>query len=76
MIYGYGGAAINEYGLREMREVSLAAPDAALRELARFIAKCADEAEKAKSINWHRHSPESLAKDLGCDVIVLRENGA
>ncbi len=71
MIYGYDSRTINEYGLKQMREISLAARPDALRELARFLDQCADELETAASSHWHRHAPSSLQRDVGCDVIVL-----
>jgi hypothetical protein len=54
VVYGYGGDAINEHGLREMREVSLFATVDTLRELASFILDTADELQSADvSASWH-----------------------
>jgi hypothetical protein len=71
MIYGYDSRTINEYGLKEMREISVAAPPCALRELATFLMQCADELESAASAHWHRHASASLKRDIGCEVVVL-----
>jgi len=71
MIYGYDSQTINEYGLKQMREISIAADAGALRELAEFISECADELESAVSRHWHRHAPASLQRGVGCDVIVI-----
>jgi hypothetical protein len=75
MIYGYDSRTINEYGLRQMREISVAASPVALRELAQFFGECADELESGGSSHWHRHASTSLQRQLGCDVIVLNSNG-
>ena len=73
MIYGYDSRTVNEFGLKEMREVSISASPDAIRELARFLMQCADELESAISPHWHRHAPESIQRVVGCDVIVLNE---
>jgi hypothetical protein len=73
MIYGYDSRAINEYGLKQMREISLMASADSLRSLARFLTDCADELETATSTHWHRHTSTSLQRELGCDVIVLND---
>lgn len=75
MIYGYERQTVNEYGLKEMREISVAASSGALRELASFILEKADEVENVTSIQWHRHIPELLAEQLGCDFIILGNVG-
>ena len=71
MIYGYDSRTINEYGLKQMREISVAASPAALRELAQFLIECADQLESAASSHWHRHASTSLQREVGCDVTVL-----
>ena len=71
MIYGYDSRTVNEYGLRQMREISVAAQPNALRELAGFFLQCADELETATSGHWHRHASASLQREVGCDVVVL-----
>lgn len=74
MIYGYESRTINEYGLKEMREISLAMSPNDLRELAEFLQVSADELEGASSGHWHRHLPDSLQRKVGCDVVVLSSN--
>jgi hypothetical protein len=71
MIYGYDSCTINEYGLRQMQEISIAVSPAALRELADFLRETADELAGASSGHWHRHVPSALQRLLQCDVIVL-----
>jgi hypothetical protein len=73
MVYGYDSRTINEYGLKQMREISFKLPANTLRELARFLLQSADELQDATSPNWHRHSPPALERDVGCDVIVLSD---
>jgi len=71
MIYGYESRIVNEYGLKQMREISVATRPDALRDLARFLLQCADELETAASGHWHRHASASLQREIGCDVVVL-----
>ncbi|MEE8451920.1 MAG: hypothetical protein V3R99_08395 [Thermoguttaceae bacterium] len=63
---------INDYGLKEMREVSIAASSDDLRTLAEFLANAADDVDNAESCHWHKHVPDSLCRVLGCDIIVLK----
>lgn len=75
MIYGYtAGKKLNAEGLRKLSEVSLSVPSPVLRELAAFLLEYADEVDGA-NINWHRHAPEQLATNLGCDVIICGHPG-
>ena len=72
MIYGYRARTLNGYGLMEMREVSISAAPATLRDLARFLVEAADVLDSAEvSIHWHMHSPPELRELVGCDVIVV-----
>jgi hypothetical protein len=71
MLDGYDSRTVNEYGLKELREISLAVSPDDLRELAGFLEDAADELEGACSSHWHRHIPEGLRRRLGCDAIVL-----
>jgi hypothetical protein len=71
MIYGYDVRTVNEYGLKQMREVSIHAAPKALRDLAAFLVESAAELEKGpKHSNWHRHHGSDLKQLLGCDVVV------
>jgi site-specific recombinase XerC len=73
MIYGYDLETINEYGLRRMRDVSIAAGPSSLRSLAQFIIDVAAEIEDdagSKNPNWHRHLPAALKQELGCDIVI------
>ncbi|MBA3316303.1 MAG: hypothetical protein M3552_12670 [Planctomycetota bacterium] len=71
MIYGYGGKSLNEYGLTEMREVSLSATPIQLRQIATHLLDAADELDRQTvSAHWHRHLPKQVCESLGCDVIV------
>jgi len=72
MIYGYEYRAINEDGLKHMREISVAASPLALRHLAQFLIDCADQLESSTLIQSHRHIPDWLEREIGCDVIVLK----
>ena len=74
MIYGYDTRTVNESGLQEMGEVSIRAEPSLLRSLARHIDHVASEMESAGASvvhpHWHRHLPDALKRELGCDVIV------
>ena len=74
MIYGYDSRTLNEYGLKQMREVSVAVSSDDLRALADFLTNAADELDGAVSCHWHKHAPDSLQRALGCDIIVLNSN--
>jgi hypothetical protein len=72
MIYGYDARTINAYGLKQMREISIAVRPVTLRALAQFLRDSADELESASvSTHWHKHLDVELHRELGCDVIVL-----
>lgn len=72
MIYGYDSCTVNDYGLKQMREISISANPASMRGLAEFLIQTAGELEStAVSIQWHRHAPTQLARELGCDVVLL-----
>jgi hypothetical protein len=71
MVYGYDSRTVNEYGLKQMREISVQCSSTALRDLAAFLLEVADEVEVASSDTWHRHAPNALQRKLGCDVIVF-----
>ena len=71
MIYGYDSKTLDEYGLKQMKEVSLGCSPSTVRELAKFLFEAADELEQAESIHWHKHAPERLQRQIGCDVIVI-----
>jgi hypothetical protein len=74
MICGYDTRTVNEYGLREMCEVSITAKPVLLRSLAKLMEDAASEMESAGAAvihpNWHRHLPDALKRELGYDVIV------
>jgi len=71
MIYGYDSRTINEYGLKQLKEISIAVSPDVLRALAEFLSHAADELEQAESGSWHRHVPSALQKGIGCDVVIL-----
>lgn len=71
MIYGYDSRTLNEYGLKQLREISLAMSPQDIRELASFLQEAAEELEGASSGHWHLHAPDALRRKVGCDVIVL-----
>lgn len=73
MIYGYDydSRTLNEYGLKQLREISIAVTPEDLRELAAFLQDSAEELTGAASSHWHRHMPDALRRRIGCDVIVL-----
>lgn len=73
MIYGYVAKIVDdEYGLSEMRKVSVSTSPSVLRELAKFIIDAVAEFEEAGPVSrsWHRHVPGALARELGCDLAV------
>lgn len=73
MIYGYVSRTLNEYGLKQMREVTISASPNDLREVAAFLSEVADELDShAVSVQFHRHLPPELKQAIGCDVIVVR----
>jgi len=74
MIYGYDSRTINEYGLKQLREISLALSPDDLRELALFLHQAAEGLEGASSGHWHLHLPDVIRRKVGCDVIVLNSN--
>jgi hypothetical protein len=76
MIYGYVNQIVNEeFGLAQMREISVSAPSASLRALAEFLRTAAEELDaKPRSVHWHMHLPNELRESLGCDVIVTATN--
>jgi hypothetical protein len=74
VIYGYDTRTVNEYGLKEMREVTIAATPELLRTLASYIREAAEQLEKRTSPSWHAHAPMEPAQDLGCDVVVMHES--
>jgi hypothetical protein len=56
MIYGYSRAAVNEYGLLEMNEVTFAMDPGRLRVVGQFLIDMADEMEKGTFEKCsHRH---------------------
>ena len=72
VIYGYDVKTLNEFGLKEMKEISVAATPALLREFADFLLLAAKQMELASSENWHVHSPAKLSQAMGCEIVVLR----
>jgi len=76
MIYGYGRKTINDYGLLELEEVSIALPPEKLRDLAKFLQTAADRLSSGSLAKGsHMHADEELtakwAADAGFDFIVL-----
>jgi hypothetical protein len=71
MIYGYDSRTLNDYGLKQLREISLAMSSRDLRDLADFLREAAEELEGASSAHWHLHAPDSLQRKVGCDVVIL-----
>lgn len=73
MVYGYDELQVNEWGLKQMREVTFSIPSSTLRKVAAFLMSAADEMDAAEpSIQWHRHVPTPLKLEVGCDVIVTQ----
>lgn len=73
MIYGYESRTVNEYGLKQLREVSFAASPQTLRELSAFFLEVAQEMEDQGALGqqWHRHISRKLEKRIGAQVVVL-----
>ena len=81
MFYGYSVRQVNQYGLLELREVSLDAPAEALREIARFLHEMADLMDAGGFVRCsHRHlSIEHRdwgRKFPGYDIVVLAPTSA
>lgn len=80
MIYGYACKKVNEYGLLEMREITIAASADVLREMAHFLGEMAEIMEAGGfSRCSHRHIG-SVIKDWderfpGKDFIVMSHEG-
>ena len=56
MIFGYPVKQANEYGLMELREISIAGPPDLLRDLARFFSEMAEFMEQGGFEDCsHRH---------------------
>ena len=56
MLYGYSKRTINEYGLLELREVTIAASPDVLRQIAGYLVEVANMMEvKEPTPNFHRH---------------------
>lgn len=57
MICGYAKEPIGQSGELVMKEVSFGFPPEALRDIAKFLERTADEMEKGepKRLYWHRH---------------------
>ena len=76
MIYGYAAKKVDEYGLLEMKEVTIEASAQVLREMAQFLAEMADLMDAGGfSRCSHRHIG-SVIKDWdkrfpGKDLIVM-----
>lgn len=76
MIYGYSNRAVNEYGLQELREVTLSMTPAQLRMVADFLVEMASqmEAGKLQGVNAHRHltsmKPEWIREHPSADIVV------
>jgi hypothetical protein len=72
MVYGYETRTLNEYGLKEMREVTFSTRPDTLRAIAQFLVEAAAQLEsQPMSPNWHRHVSPAIARSLCCDVIVI-----
>jgi hypothetical protein len=73
MVYGYDELQVNEWGLKQMREVTFSISPSTLRKLAAFFLSAADEMDVAvPSIQWHRYAPPELLAETGCDLIVMQ----
>ena len=71
MVYGYDSRVVNEFGLRQMREVTVATKPEVLRTLAAFLLDAATELESSEvSAHWHKHASRELARAMGCDFII------
>jgi hypothetical protein len=76
MIYGYGIKQVDQCGLLEMREITLAASPEVLRDVARFLSDMADLMESGAFANCsHRHIGSVILdwekRFPGKDVIVM-----
>lgn len=75
-ISGYPVRPIGEHGEYQMKEVSFGLPPGALRDVARFLQRAADEMDKGTGrIYWHRHISECV-KDWqqrfpSIDIVVV-----
>jgi hypothetical protein len=75
-IYGYASKVVDEeYGLLELREISLEFSPEGLRSVARFLDHYADRLESGKWRGGHIHliefDPDWRADHPGADVIII-----
>ncbi|MCY1015538.1 hypothetical protein [Pyxidicoccus sp. MSG2] len=76
MIYGYSNRTLNEYGLQELREVTLSMTPAQLRQVASFLTEMANQMETGalQGANAHRHlttvNPGWMKEHPSADIIV------
>ena len=54
----------------EMREVCIGAGPEALRALANYLLKNAEDLEQGRFLHTHIHASPELEKAIGCDVII------
>lgn len=73
MIFGYSEKIIDEYGQHKLHEITIeASPDSILKvakqlELVAINMKQMDH----PSLQWHKHLPDELASEMGCDIIIV-----
>jgi len=63
MLYGYGCKVLNEWGLQEMKEITLAASPDELREIASFLEKAAALMESGEFRSCSHLHISSVADD-------------
>ncbi|PQO36945.1 hypothetical protein C5Y96_07220 [Blastopirellula marina] len=74
MIYGYDDEVpLNDYGLKRLKSLSIAASPDTLRALAGFLYEAAAEMESSDRLhsNWHRHPTADFAERIECEIAVL-----
>ncbi len=73
-IFGYAKRTVNEYGLLELKEISLQTDPHILREIAGFLLCSADSMEKHGKDFVHEHFKDRRTdrSDDFPDVIVVR----
>ncbi|MCP4774052.1 MAG: hypothetical protein GY880_07425 [Planctomycetaceae bacterium] len=70
MVFGRMKAELDDSGLLQMGEVTLAVTKSELRDIAYKLIEISDQIPDEPTQNWHRHIPDALANKIGCDVVV------
>lgn len=76
--FGYSRQVVDEFGLMELREVTLSLSADELRRVAKFLSVCADRIENGdfKSSHLHiDHVDREWSRTGQDDIVVMRPDG-